>query len=124
MKPPKVWMLAGLVLLVLFGIGVAWAMSSTSFNLVKNTNEGGGAGGNAATSSQYQLANSMQGAVQESSSSSGYRLCSGFLCGGTPVIALPTKTPTPTATKTPTPTATTAPSGDLHLPLVVRGFPP
>jgi hypothetical protein len=102
MRPPKVYILGGAILLLFLGIGVAWAMSSTSFNLVKNTNEGGGAGGNAASSSNYQLANSVQGAVQESSSSSGYRLCSGFLCGGTPAIALP----------------------EVHLPLVIKNYPP
>ncbi len=120
MKTPNVWILAGVVLLLLFGIGVAWAMSSAGFNLVKNTNEGGGAGGNLGATSQHQLVNSVQGAVQVDSFSSGYRLCSGFLCGSTPVIALPTNTPTPTITPTPT----TTPSTDLNLPLVIKDFPP
>lgn len=70
------------LLLLLFGtIGTAIAMSSPSFNLVKNANEGGLVGGATSSSASYRMINTVGGFVQVDSISSSFKLCSGFVCG-------------------------------------------
>ncbi len=82
MKTKKTLILVLIATLLLGSAGAAYAISSPNFNLPKNSNEGGGAGGATASSANYQMTGTLGGSLQVSSTSSHYKLCSGFLCGG------------------------------------------
>lgn len=82
MKTKKTLILVLIAILLLGSVGAVYAVSSANFNLLKNSNEGGGAGGTTASSAHYQMTGTLGGALQVSSTSSSYKLCSGFLCGG------------------------------------------
>ncbi len=77
----KIFILGLIVILVSIPIATA-AMSSTSYKIISSSFQGGGSGGGISTSSGYRLEGSFGSAILVSSSSSGYKMCSGFICSG------------------------------------------
>ncbi len=78
---PKLVIFSVLVILVSLPIVTA-EMSSASYKLISSSLQGGGAGGGVSTSSGFRLEGSFGGIVAVSSSSSSYKVCSGFICSG------------------------------------------
>lgn len=81
MKKRRTLMFVALFLLLFGTVGAALAMSSTNYDLPKNTTQAGFAGGDVSASTNYRMISSVGGAIQVSSTSASYEMCSGFLCG-------------------------------------------
>lgn len=81
MQRKILWLLLGTLLLTAsLGSSVAYAQESENYNVMLNTWAGGNYGGTTLTSTSYKLILSSGGAIQVSSTSGGYELCSGFVC--------------------------------------------